>query len=60
MKDTVGIIKDMDDLGRVVVPKEFRERYALKKRLEIVAIPEGVLIRNPEYKLVRIEKEEIK
>lgn len=60
MKDTVGIIKDMDDLGRVVVPKEFRERYALKKRLEIVATPEGVLIRNPEYKLVRIEKEEIK
>ncbi len=60
MKDTVGIIKDMDDLGRVVVPKEFRERCALKKRLEIVATPEGVLIRNPEYKLVRIEKEEIK
>ena len=57
MKDTVGILKDMDNLGRVVIPKELRERFALKKSLELVATEAGVLIRNPEYKLVRVDEE---
>ena len=57
MKDTVGIIKEIDRIGRIVIPKEFRERYGLIEEVEIVATNSGVLIRNPEYKLVKISKD---
>ena len=53
----VGIIKDVDKLGRIVIPKEYRARYGLNRKAEIVATEMGVLIRNPEYKLVKIQKE---
>lgn len=45
----VGIIKDFDKLGRIVIPKELRERYALDKNVEILATTNGILIRNPKY-----------
>ena len=54
----VGIIKVVDKLGRIVIPKEYRDRYGLKNNAEIVATQEGVLIRNPEYMLVKINREE--
>ena len=57
MKDTVGIIKEIDRIGRIVIPKELRERYGLIDEVEIVATESGVLIRNPEYKLIKIEKD---
>ena len=47
----IGIIKDFDKLGRIVIPKELRERFALDKNVEILATPNGILIRNPEYVL---------
>ena len=51
----LGIIKSFDKLGRIVIPKELRERYMLKTDVEVVATKHGVLIRNPEYSLVKIE-----
>ena len=51
--DKVGIIKEFDKLGRIVIPKDLRERYALDKKVEIIATKEGVLIKNPEYFLVK-------
>ena len=54
----VGIIKVVDNLGRIVIPKEYRDRYELKKKAEIIATESGILIRNPEYKLVKISEEE--
>ena len=57
MKDAVGIIKEIDRIGRIVIPKELRERYGLIDEVEIVATKSGVLIRNPEYKLVKISKD---
>ena len=54
----VGIIKEFDKLGRLVIPKELRDRYALDNKVEIVATENGVLIRSPEYVLVKKEKEE--
>ena len=57
MKDTIGIIKEIDRIGRIVIPKELRERYGLIDEVEIVATESGVLIRNPEYKLIKIEKD---
>ena len=53
----VGIIKEFDKLGRLVIPKELRDRYALDNKVEIVATENGVLIRSPEYVLVKKEKE---
>lgn len=54
--DKVGIIKEFDKLGRLVIPKELRDRYGLDKRVEIVATKEGVLIRNSEFTLVKTSK----
>ena len=53
----VGIKKEIDNLGRLVVPKEFRERYGLTDDVELVPLENGVLIRNPKYKLVKINED---
>lgn len=50
--DKIGIIKEFDKLGRIVIPKELRERYGFNKEVEVVATEDGVLIRNPRYVLV--------
>ena len=57
MKESVGIIKEVDKLGRIVIPKEMRERLSLDKNVEVIVTKEGVLIRNPEYRLVKVEKD---
>ena len=54
MKETVGVIKEIDNLGRIVIPKEMRDRLSLGKSVEVLLTENGVLIRNPEYKLVRV------
>ena len=51
--DKIGFLKSFDNLGRIVIPKELRERYKLGKDGEIVALKEGVLKRNSEYILVK-------
>ncbi len=58
MKAVVGIIKEVDKLGRIVIPKEFRERFALTEHVEIIATGCGVMLRNPEYKLVKVDEDE--
>ena len=57
MKNKIGVIKDIDNLGRLVIPKEMRDTFKLDKSVELVVTEEGVLVRNPKYKL--IEKEEV-
>ena len=58
MKNAIGITKEFDKLGRIVIPKDLRERFGLFREVEIVATEDGVLIKNPEYELVKIEKTE--
>ena len=58
--EKVGIIKGFDKLGRIVIPKELRERFALNEIVEIIATPEGVLLKNPEYQLVKKENDSSK
>ena len=53
MDYTIGIIKGIDSLGRVVIPKDFRDRLLLEKSVELILTKDGVLIRNPEYELVK-------
>ena len=54
MKNTPGIIKEIDKIGRIVIPKEFRERLDLENNVEVILTENGVLIRNPEYILVEL------
>ena len=56
----IGIIKKIDSMGRIIVPKTLRNRYLLDKKIEMVATEEGVLIRNPEYKIVKEENDAIR
>ena len=55
-KENVGVIKEIDRLGRIVIPKDYRERMFLDDKVEVVLTKDGVLIRNPEYTLVKIAK----
>ena len=54
----IGVIKELDRLGRIVIPKELRQRYMLLDKVEIVATKEGILVRNPKYEIV--EKDTVK
>ena len=54
---TVGITKEIDNLGRLVIPKELRERYGLGKTVELVATDEGVLVKSNTHVLVKITPE---
>lgn len=53
---SIGVIKEFDNLWRLVIPKEMRDLYKFGKEVEILTTSEGVLIRNPEYHLVRLKK----
>ena len=56
MYERVGVIKEIDKLGRIVIPKEFRQRLGLDKEVEILVTKDGILLKNPEYVLVKAEK----
>ena len=53
MHNIVGITKDIDNIGRIVIPKEMRELFNLKEEVELIVTEQGVLIRNPKYELVK-------
>ena len=55
MRETIGITRNMDNLGRVTIPKEYREffRMAERQRVEILATEEGILIRVPDRAVTR-------
>lgn len=52
MINAIGIIKGIDELGRIVIPKDFRERIGLEGEVEILLTEEGILVRSPKYRLV--------
>lgn len=55
MDKKIGIIREFDNLGRLVIPKEMRVLFNFQKEVEIVVTEDGVLLRNPLYKLVKVE-----
>ena len=55
MKGLVGVVKEIDGLGRLVVPKEMRSMFHIDKAVELVLTEEGILLRSPIYKLVKRE-----
>ena len=54
--EKIGIQKEIDHLGRLQIPKEIRIILALKDQVELIITSEGLLIRNPEYVLVKKAK----
>lgn len=58
IKMGLGIIRELDKLGRLCIPKEMRDTLKLEKEVEVLLTPEGVLIRNPRYILVEKEQAE--
>lgn len=58
MYERVGVIKEIDKLGRIVIPKEFRQRLGLDKEVEILVTKNGILLRNPEYVLVKAKEKQ--
>ncbi|MBQ8688942.1 MAG: hypothetical protein IJ515_01095 [Clostridia bacterium] len=54
----IGVFKEFDKLGRIVIPKDLRERYSLFGKVEIIATSKDLLIRNPEYILVLKNEEQ--
>lgn len=49
----IGIKKEIDRLGRIVIPKEMRCLYGLADEVELVITEAGILIRHPQYHLVK-------
>lgn len=51
----IGIVRKMDSLGRIVIPKEFRRVFKLDKNdeIEILATEEGILLRLPDIEVRR-------
>ncbi len=56
MKNEIGIIREIDRNGRMVIPIEIRKRLCLEDEVEIIITEDGVLIRNPVYDLVKVER----
>ena len=52
----VGMLINVDNLGRIVIPKEYREFYHISKKENVCLIgtTEGLLISNPKYKVIEI------
>ena len=56
--EKIGIIKEIDALGRLQIPMEIRKRLGLHKDVALIITPEGILIKNNEYRLIKITDEE--
>jgi len=57
--EKIGITKEIDRLGRICIPKEMRNLFNLESVVELQITKEGILIKNPEYILVKKEKKKI-
>lgn len=54
--ESIGIKKEIDKAGRICIPKELRILFNLENEVELRITKEGLLLKNPEYILVKKEK----
>lgn len=53
----IGIVRKVDSLGRVTLPKELRRVFRLNQNdeIEILATDEGILLRVPNIEVRRVD-----
>ena len=51
--EKIGVRKEIDKLGRICIPKDMRRLFNLENEIELQVTKDGILIKNPEYVLVR-------
>ena len=53
----IGIVRKVDSLGRVTLPKELRRVFCLEKdsQIEILATDQGILLRVPNIEVKRTD-----
>jgi AbrB family looped-hinge helix DNA binding protein len=54
--EKIGVKKEIDKLGRICIPKEMRRLFNLENEVELQITNEGILLKNPEYVLVKKEE----
>ena len=56
----IGIVRKVDSLGRVTLPKELRRVFCLEKdsQIEILATDQGILLRVPNIEIKRTDRNE--
>lgn len=56
----LGIIRKVDDLGRIVIPKEIRSFFhiGINDEVEITVTTDGILLKKPGYEVRKIESED--
>ena len=54
---SIGTQRKVDNLGRIVIPKEFRNSFHINNEdiIEMKITTDGILIRKPEYEVRKIE-----
>ena len=54
----IGIVRKVDSLGRVTLPKELRRVFCLDKdsQIEILATNQGILLRVPNIEIKRTDR----
>ena len=54
----IGILRKVDSLGRVTLPKELRRVFCLEKdsQIEILATDQGILLRVPNIEIKRTDR----
>ena len=55
MEEKIGVRKEIDALGRLVIPQEIRDLFGLYGEVELVVTEAGVLVKSPCYILVKKE-----
>jgi len=53
----IGLQRKVDNLGRITIPKEYRDFYRLNEQtvISLIETPEGLLLTNPKFKVVCID-----
>ena len=54
--EKLGIVKEIDNLGRLQIPKEIRKRLGFVDKVELIVTNEGLLIKSIEYELVNTKR----
>ena len=55
----IGERKEIDKLGRICIPKEMRRLFNLESEVELQITENGILIKNPEYVLVKKSEQKV-